>query len=167
MCRKLTVAVIALLIAGALTVTGEEKKNLAKPAKEPGSWRLEQHETAKADMAPEADAIVITVKEISGTDWHVQAVQTNLKMAEGKEYVLSFKAKASSDRNMPVNAMVDQEDWHTIGLTETAEVTTDWKDFKYEFKAEGVSKEKKDRISLVLGGEKGKVWIKDIQLIAK
>ena len=63
-------------------------------------------------------------------------------------------------------AMVDQEDWHTIGLTETAEVTTDWKDFKYEFKAEGVSKEK-NRISLVLGGEKGKVWIKDIQLIAK
>lgn len=166
MFRNYTVTLIALLIVGALTVTGEEKKNLAKPAKEPVSWRLEQLETGKADMAPEGDAIVITIKEVSGTDWHVQAVQTNLKMADGKEYVLSFKAKASSDRNMPVNAMVDQEDWHTIGLTEAAEVTMDWKDFKYEFKAEGVSKEK-NRISLVLGGEKGKVWIKDMQLIAK
>ena len=166
MFRKSTVTLIALLIVGALTVIGEEKKNLAKPAKDPGSWRLERLETAKAEMIPEGDAIVITIKEVSGTDWHVQAVQTGFNLAEGKDYVLSFKAKASSDRNVPVNAMVDQEDWHTIGLTETAEVTTEWKDFSYEFKTEKVAKDK-NRISLILGGDKGKVWIKDVQLIAK
>ena len=50
--------------------------------------------------------------------------------------------------------------------TETAEVTTEWKDFSYEFKADTVLKQQ-NRISFILGGDKGKVWIKGLSLTAK
>ena len=157
---------LALLTIGSVVLGADEKKNLAKPTTQPMSWRLEQHETAKAEIAGDAEAIVITIKETTGTDWHVQAVQTGLDLVDGKEYVLAFKAKASANCNVPVNAMIDKEDWHSIGLTETAEVTTEWKDFSYEFKADTVLKQQ-NRISFILGGDKGKVWIKGLSLTAK
>lgn len=166
MSRLTALAIVAFLSVGSVRSLAGEPKNLAKPAKDLASWRLEQHEGAKADIAAADDGIVVTVKETTGTDWHVQVVQASLDLVEGKEYTLTFKAKASPDRSVPVNAMIDQEDWHQIGLAETAELTGDWKDFKYEFKAEGVAKEK-NRISFILGGDKGKIWIKDLVLAAK
>ena len=63
--------------------------------------------------------------------------------------------------------MIDVDDWHTIGLAEEVELTKDWKDFSTTFKAEGVNKEKKNRISFIVGGDKGKVWLKDVTLTEK
>jgi len=166
MSRLTPLAIVAFLAVGSALTFADEPKNLAKPSKDLATWRLEQHETAKADIAAADDGIVVEVKETTGTDWHVQVVQTNLDLAEGKDYTLTFKAKASADRAVPVNAMIDQDDWHAIGLSESADLTTDWKDFKYEFKAEGIVKDK-NRISFILGSDKGKVWIKDLVLVAK
>jgi hypothetical protein len=120
-----------------LVAAAPDAKNLLKPTNQTSSWRSELHDAAKAEMTPDGDAISIEIKETDGTDWHIQAIQTNLDLADGKEYLLSFKAKASAARSVPVQAAIDQEDWHNIGLEETAEVTDDWKDFKYEFKATG------------------------------
>ena len=58
------------------------------------------------------------------------------------------------------------DDWHTIGLTESADLTADWKPFTYTFTAEMPSKGK-DRVSFILGNEKGKVWLKDVKLMEK
>ena len=66
-------------------------------------------------------------------------------------------------RMVQLNAMIDQEDWHTIGLTELADVTKEWKEFTYSFRAEQTAKAK-NRISFLLGSEKGKVWLKDVTL---
>jgi len=165
MLRKSYVAALSMLLLG-LVAAAPDAKNLLKPTNQPSSWRSELHDAAKADMKPDGDAISIDIKETDGTDWHVQAIQTNLDLADGKEYVLTFKAKASAARSVPVQAAIDQEDWHNIGLEETAEVTDDWKDFKYEFKAQNTAKNK-NRIGFILGSEKGKVWIKDAVLAEK
>jgi hypothetical protein len=165
MIRKTTVAALAL-VATVLVAAAPEAKNLLKPTNIPASWRLEQHESAKAEMTVDGDAIVIDTKVVDGTDWHVQAIQTSLDLTDGKDYVLTFKAKASAARSVPVNGSIDQDDWHAIGLGETAELTTDWKDFKYEFKAEQTAKAK-NRIGFLLGGDKGKVWLKEVVLAEK
>ena len=94
------------------------------------------------------------VTAVDGTDWHVQAYQVDLDLKDGKDYVVTFKAKASGDRSVHCNAMVDQEDWHAIGLDENVDLTKDWKDHKYEFKAENTVA-KKNRIGFQLGNEKG------------
>ena len=76
-----------------------------------------------------------------------------------------FKAKTDAMREVSVQGGIDQEDWHLVGLDEKAELGKEWKDFKYTFTAMDVNtKEKKNRVGFVLGGAKGKVWVKDLDL---
>ena len=155
--------IAAFLMAGAAA----EKANLLKPANKVDSWRFEQHEQAKGTIKADGDAILLEATSPDSEAWHLQAVQTGLDIKEGQEYVLSYKAKGDPARTIQVNAMIDVDDWHPIGLGEDVELTKDWKDYSSTFKAENVAKEKKNRISFVLGGDKGKVWIEDISLTEK
>lgn len=157
---KLAASAFCLL---SLFAWAEAPKNLLKPTNKVESWRFEMAETAKGTIKAAEDTMVFTVTETTGTDWHVQAVQTDLDLVEGKEYTLTFKAKADSARSIGVNAMIDQEDWHQIGLGEEAFLGKDYDNYKYTFRAENVLS-KKNRISVVLGGSKGTVTIKEMSL---
>ena len=139
--------------------------NILKPANDAKNWRFEQHEDGKGKIGVEGDAILFEVTNVDGTEWHVQAFQTPLDLKDGKEYTLTFKAKAEEMREVEVQAGIDEEDWHMIGLQEKAELTKEWKDYKYTFTANDV-KANKNRIGFVLGGAKGKVWVKDLVLKA-
>jgi hypothetical protein len=147
----------------------EEKKpapvagNLLKPANKAENWRFEQHEQGKGKMTPEGEAMVFTVTEADGTDWHVQAFQTPLDLKDGTEYVVTFKAKAADARSVKVQAGIDEEDYHTIGLDEQVDIGKDWKDYEYKFTAAD-TKPNKNRFGFVLGGEKGTVHVKDLVL---
>jgi hypothetical protein len=163
---SLAVALTACLLASAADAPKADAKNLLKPTNKPDSWRFEQNESGKGTMAADGDAIVFEVTAVDGTDWHVQVYQTDLDLKDGKEYVVTFKAKASAERPVHLNAMIHQEDWHPIGLEENVDLSKDWKDYKYEFKAENTVA-KKNRIGLQLGNEKGKVWVKDMMLTEK
>ena len=138
-------------------------ENVLKPVNKAESWRLEQHEEGKGKMAVDGEAIVFEVTNVDGTEWHVQAFQTPLDLKEGKEYTITFKAKSDATREVGVQAGIDEEDWHLIGLDEKAELGKEWKDYKYTFTANDV-KEKKNRVGFVLGAAKGKVWVKDLML---
>ena len=162
----LVVALLLTLTAG-LAIAAADKANLLKPTNKVESWRFEQHEQAKGTIKADGDAILFETTNADGEAWHVQAVQNGLDLQEGKEYTLTYKAKADPARSISVNAMIDVDDWHTIGLAEEVELTKDWKDFSTTFKAEGVNKEKKNRISFIVGGDKGKVWLKDVTLTEK
>lgn len=144
----------------------EDAPNLLKPTNKSESWRFEQTDGGKGEMKVEGDAVKFSVKEIDGTDWHVQAVQTDLDLKEGKEYTLKFKAKASVSRSIGVHAMIDQEDWHQIGLGETAFLGKEYENQSFTFTASSVVA-KKNRISIVMGTEKGDVWIKEMTLTEK
>jgi hypothetical protein len=168
MTRSAPLALVMLSLTAALALAAAgDKPNLLKPTNKPDSWRFEQHEQGKGAAKAAEDAIEFEVTNADGEAWHVQAVQTGLDMKDGKEYVLRYKAKADPARSIQVNAMIDQDDWHQIGLSEEVELTKDWKDYTSTFTPDNVNKEKKNRISFVLGGEKGKVWVKDATLTEK
>jgi hypothetical protein len=171
---QLSLTVIALVLAirllsswPAAMAAAEPAKNLLAPTNKVESWRFEQHEGGKGSMKADGEAMALVVTETDGTEWHVQAARPNLELKEGQEYKLTFKAKADAERAIQVNAMIDQDDWHTIGLSESVELTKDWKDCEYTFKAEGVAGMKKNRITFVLGNEKGTVTLKDMVLVEK
>lgn len=169
MTRSASVALVVLTLTTGLALAATaDKANLLKPTHQVGSWRFEQHEQAKGAIRSTNDgAIEFEVTNADGEAWHVQAVQTNLDLADGKEYTLRYQAKADAGRSIQVNAMIDVDDWHTIGLAEDVDLGKEWKDYTATFKAEGANKEKKNRISFVLGGERGKVWLKDVTLTEK
>ena len=152
-------AVAALLLA-------DDSKSLLPAPEKAESWRFEQHEGGKGSLKAVDGAIEFTVSEIDGTDWHVQAIQTGLDLKEGQQYVLKFQAKASESRSIGVNAGIDEEDWHTIGLQDSAFLGKEYKPFEFTFTAENVAA-KKNRIALVLGDNKGTVTVKEMTLKTK
>jgi hypothetical protein len=158
--------VLAFLVIGFVSFrSASAADNILKPANKAENWRFEQHEDGKGKISVDGDAILFDVTNVDGTDWHVQAFQTPLDLKDGKEYTLTFKAKADDTREVDVEAGIDQEDWHMIGLQEKAELTKEWKDYKYTFTANDV-KANKNRIGFVLGSAKGRVWVKDLVLKA-
>jgi hypothetical protein len=157
-------SVVALVFSSLLLAADE--KSLLSPTDKADSWRLEQHEGGKGSLRPANDGMEFTVSAVDGPEWHVQAVQTNLDLVEGKKYVLKFQAKASENRSINVSANIDQEDWHAIGLQETVLLGKEYKPFEFIFTAENVVP-KKNRIGLALGESKGTVTVKDMTLTAK
>jgi hypothetical protein len=140
--------------------------NVLKKTDDVNNWRLEQHEEAKGTIAAADGAIVFTVTKEDGTDWHVQAFQTPVDLKDGQAYVVTFKAKADAERTIKVQAGIDVEDWHTVGLDEEVTVGKDWKDYEYKFTAAD-TKPMKNRVGFVLGSAKGKVSVKDLVVKAQ
>ena len=135
--------------------------NILKPTADVKSWRLEQHEEAKGAIAAEDGAIVFDVTKDDGTDWHVQAFQTPVDLKNDVEYRVTFKAKASEERPVKVQAGVDEDDWHLVGLDEEVTLGKEWKEYEYKFTASDV-RPMKNRVGFVLGMAKGKVYVKDL-----
>lgn len=160
-------SLIALtLLLGLIANIPADAKNLLKPANKEDSWRLEQTDGGKGEMKIDGDAVVFKVKEVDGTNWHVQAIQPDLDLKEGGTYVLKFEARSPDRNDIMVNAMIDQADWTEIGLHEEISLGKEYHEYSYEFTATGTVA-KKNRIGFVLGTSKGEVLIKNVSLTAK
>lgn len=160
-------SLIALtLLIGLICNLSIEDKNLLKPANKAESWRLETTDGGKCDMKIDGDSVVFQVKEVDGTNWHVQAIQPDLDLKEGGKYVLKFEARSPDRNDIMVNAMIDQPDWTEIGLHEEITLGKEFREYSYEFTASGTVA-KKNRIGFVLGTTKGEVMIKNVSLTAK
>ena len=174
MCQKRTlkwcVIVIGLSVLPLLTTDRSTAAadaadgNLLKPIAKAESWRFEQHEDGKGILQVQEDTLVLKVTKTDGVDWHVQVFQTNLPLKDGKAYIVAFKAKADAKREMVVQAGIDMEDWHMIGLDEHVDVPVEWKTFEFKFTAENVADNGKNRLGFVLGMEKGTIYVKDLIL---
>jgi hypothetical protein len=159
--------VTLLLLTGGWLAFADAPKSLLKPLNKMESWRLEEHEGGKGTLKVDGETVVIASTKVTGTDWHVQMVMTDLDLKDGQDYVLKFKAKAKEACQVGVNAMIDEEDWHQIGLGEQITIGKGYSNFEFQFRADGVSPKKKNRISFVLGFETCEVTIKDMTLTAK
>lgn len=162
---------VFVVVACACLVAADDKKpsneNLLKPTNDIESWRFEEHEGGKGELKADEEMAVLRVAATTGTDWHLQAFRVGLDLQEGKEYVLTFQAKSPERRGMIINAQIDEEDWHEIGLHEEVYTTNvEFKEYKYTFKAEGVVKGN-NRLGFVLGNEKGTLIVKDMKLVEK
>jgi hypothetical protein len=161
-----TTIALAILVSISFAFAAD-KPNLGKPSNKAENWRFEQHEAAKGTMKIDGDAAVFETTNTDGEDWHVQAIMTGLDLKEGKEYVVTFKAKGEPARTIRIGGNIDMDDWHAIGLGEDVELTKDWKDYSFTFKAENVAADKKNRVGFTLGADKGKVMVKDLTITEK
>ena len=148
------------------TNAADPAKNLLKTTNDVKSWNFEEHESGKGAISAEGDSIVFDVKEVTGTDWHVQAYQLDLDLKEGKQYVLAFEIKGTNNQNVSCAASIGEEDWHDIGLREEMYLSKEFKKQEYTFYATGVVS-KKNRIGFVLGNNRGTVTVKEMVLTEK
>ena len=155
----LSSATVFLLAADAKPAA--DAGNVVRKTDDVKNWRLEEHEEAKGTSVAADGAIVFNVTNEDGTDWHVQAFQTPIDLKDGQEYAVTFKAKADAERSTRVQAGIDEEDWHTVGLDEEVMLGKERKDYEFKFTAND-TKAMKNRIGFVLGMAKGKVYVKDL-----
>jgi hypothetical protein len=141
-------------------------KNLLKPTNDPESWQLELTEGGKGDMKADGDAIVFHVTDTDGTNWHVQAYQTGLDLKNGKDYIVKFKMKAPQASELLIMGLINQDDWHEIGLHEELGPSDDFKPYEYTFTAADVVPNN-NRIGFILGADKGTISVKDLTLMEK
>src|SRR5205814_8606537 len=103
------VGVVILVVVGALSLrAASAADNILKPANKAENWRFEQHEDGKGKISVDGDAILFDVTNVDGTEWHVQAFQTPLDLKDGKEYTITFKAKADETGEVGVEAGIEQ-----------------------------------------------------------
>ncbi len=157
---------IAMLLFSSVTAFADDAKNLLKPVNKAESWRLEQHEGAQGSLKITDDAAVFNAAKLTGTNWHIQAFQTDLDLKEGQEYTLKLKLTASQSRRLLLVATIDTSDWHEIGLHEEISVNKEVKTIEFTFRASGVAA-KKNRIGFVLGEETGDLIVKEMTLTEK
>jgi hypothetical protein len=135
----------------------------------PTKWDLEDRTTAAKliETGPAtADGpapIQVDVPVKPDADWNVQVKLDGLDIVEGVPYVLSFRAKADTARQIKVYASIDQADWHGLGLSDEPSLTTDWQTFRVVFSPKSTIANH-DRIVFVAGGATGSVWISDVKL---
>jgi formylglycine-generating enzyme required for sulfatase activity/tRNA A-37 threonylcarbamoyl transferase component Bud32 len=137
--------------------------NLLKPTNRANSWRYEIFEAAKGTMAAVEESIVFNVDAVTGTDWHVQAFQTDFRLKDGDQYTVRFSAKASEPRKVLLGAHIDEADWHPVGLSTPIPLTTAFQTFQVPFRVQNAG-EKKCRIGFVLGASAGVVTVKNMTL---
>src|ERR1700734_4319603 len=97
---------ISMVLFFPVVVVADDAENLLKPVNKAESWRLEEHEGAQATLKVADDAVVIDAIKLTGTNWHIQAFQTDLDLKEGKEYTLKLKLAASKPRKVLLVAMI-------------------------------------------------------------
>ena len=138
------------------------------------SWRLEQIPPSAATLeilgqtaSPsglEGRPVRINVTAIGAEKWQPQFFQTGLDLLEGEPYTLAFWARADSPRRISLNANVDTNDGHGIGLTvDGVTLTSDWRKYAYTFTPAKVIKDH-CRITFLLGEMRGPVSLAGIAL---
>jgi hypothetical protein len=143
-----------------------EAKNLLKPTNEVESWVFELNDEGQGEMSVADDAIVFKTTKTTGTDWHVQAYQTELDLEEGKDYIVKFQMKSPDKVALLLLGLINEDDWHEIGLHEEVQPGEEYKEFEYEFTATDVV-DGNNRIGFVLGIDEGEVSVKDMTLAEK
>jgi hypothetical protein len=117
-------------------------------------------------MEVQDDAIVFHTTELGSENWHVQAYQVGLALKEKTDYVVRFKMKSPTRSSAILLGIINQADWHEIGLHEDLTTRPEWTDYEFSFTATNVVPNN-NRIGFVLGIEKGTVMISNLTMEEK
>ncbi len=141
----------------------EAPESLLKTTEDVANWRLEETQKGKGSMVSKDGAIVFETTSVGDENWHVQAYQTGLNLKEGSQYLVSFKLRSPDRSTVLLMGLINQADWHEIGLHEEINGTPDFVSHQFTFTATGIVPNN-NRIGFVLGTDKGTVMIKDMIL---
>ncbi|MBO4863456.1 MAG: carbohydrate binding domain-containing protein [Eubacterium sp.] len=120
------------------------------------------------------NTFAMNIKTIGSEEWHIQLIQDNIKLQQGKKYRISFKAKATIERPFKYavqrNGNLPGKDWTNYSTNPGNDtLTTEWQTYTNEFEMTNPS-DNETRFSVTLGKFEGMtdqmhdVYIDDIVL---
>jgi hypothetical protein len=125
-------------------------------------FALELFGTAGATLAALGNVCRVDITAVDGTNWHARITKLFDDLQAGANYTVRFRAKADSPRRIWLGGLIDQPDWHGIGLGQDVPLTEAWQDYQYEFQAKDLAPE--NTIQFLVGDQTGTVWIAEFTL---
>lgn len=129
-------------------------------------WTLEGN---KAVFSLEKDRFVsrnqvarIDIEQTNGEDWQIALSFENIEVAAGKEYTLSFRAKADRERDLSFWAQENKEPWEDYLDFGRVELTTEWRQFEVTAQSSGTDNQA--IFQFALGEKPGSLWLDDVVL---
>lgn len=117
------------------------------------------------------DGVLIADIKNPGTDTYKPKVFKALTLTNGKTYTVSFTAKAETARSILVNIgkQLDAAPWFNdvMGSAKPIALTTEMKEYTFEFTAGHESAPESDIIFELGNGATTKVYIKDVKVVEK
>ncbi|MCH2178075.1 MAG: GDSL-type esterase/lipase family protein [Mariniblastus sp.] len=138
-------------------------RSLLKPTNQLSTWKLELTKDGKGELLVSGDSLELKTIQVGEENWYVQAYQTGLLLKEGEQYRVSLDLKSPDGCSVLLSAMINQPDWHNVGLRKFIEPGDRYETYDFVFTAKDVEKEK-NRIGLVFGAKKGSVFVKNMTL---
>jgi len=106
----------------------------------------------------------VSLRQVPEASWHAQLHWAGLTLDEGRLYTVEFSARSDRPRRLPISTRLTKPDWHNCGLSEEADLGSQWKTFSYTFRATR-GEPGAVRFDLVVGGGPvGEFSIKDLTL---
>jgi len=115
-------------------------------------------------MAKDGDALKIATYGSDGTNWHVQAYQSGIALAEGQTYTLTFDAKANRTLDVPLSVQ-NQANYSPVGLNATIHLAPSWQHISYTFKAQNLQGQLCRLPVFLIGAQNAIIWIKNATLV--
>jgi hypothetical protein len=132
----------------------------------PEKWRLEQHETAKAE-ATAADfeqqkALFIRPVQSDGTSWHLQLSQSDLSIRKDQIYTVELRIAAPKERAVAVSVIQAHSPWKNLGLYKTISAGPGWKQVRLAFTA--TDNDDKARVMVTFGNNDAPFYLASLTL---
>lgn len=138
-------------------------------------WKLERTAPAEGSLeiqdippgagTPPGRTMSLKTAVADGTHWHLQANYNGIDLKDGQDYTLKFWARSKADRQVTVNAKMDQAPWKDLGLRRAISLTPEWKQYELVFRAEGPVPQH-SRVTFMMGEATGEFWIANVELRA-
>ena len=107
-------------------------------------------------------ALKINIAQKPTYDWQMEVVQTDLSLREGQYYTASLRARADAPRSITVGVGINRAPWTRYGSA-NLNLTPDWKEFRFIFRAGGDTPDT-NRITFGVGGAADAVYLSDVQI---
>lgn len=130
-------------------------------------WQLEQHSPASGVMVIDGQyayagkrSMRVVVLQSDNVGWHLQFKYPKLSIQKDSLYTVTVAARADANRSIELVLLKDSSPWTYLG-GERLELTTDWKVYRFSFKAPETYAAD-IRLSFNLGFETGSYWFDEV-----
>jgi hypothetical protein len=123
-------------------------------------WQIEQHQGATMTKEIMNNEVKLDIKNVTGTNWHLQYEYNKAQLKKGKSYILKFTAKA--DRPFKIGVVTQQiyNPWENLGLHGSFQLKENFQTFEAPFITPADCD--KAKVGFIVGNSPGTITLKDV-----
>jgi hypothetical protein len=125
-------------------------------------WRIEKRGGADCEKTTRDGATILTIRNVTSTNWHLQYCRTHLNLSKNKNYL--FRFNGSADRELKIVVVAQRMDRPGEDLELAREIILNQQPQTYQIPFAVIENCSNVKVGFVIGGAEGRIVLKDIEL---